>query len=115
MNEGLNKWLEAVSKIANDFADSVDDYRSKLPKETNLEAIKRMSKEEQIEFFADAIYDWAGCPDSYIYDLNRCKSAFILGTMSFEDFEEWNYERCREAAEELVEWLNSEVKKDSGI
>lgn len=110
MNKGLNEWLGAVAKIANDFAESVEECRKNLPKETNLEAICKMSKEEQIEFFADAIYEWSGCPDSYIYDLNRCKSAFILGTMSFDDFKEWDYDRCREVAEDIVEWLNSEVQ-----
>lgn len=72
---------------------------------SNLSRLFIMNREEKINFIADALSAWAGCPDSYIYDLTRVKSAFSYGTMDFEDFHEWDCDRIHEAAEEFVNWL----------
>lgn len=49
----------------------------------------------------DLLADYFGVGDSYNYTLNRTKEAFGTGTMTFDDFEEFN----EEDIEELVEFL----------
>lgn len=75
-----------------------------IPKK-NIDILKNMSKDDAIEFFKDFLCQWASVGDSYIYDLNRVKEAFYIGTMDFEDFVEWDENRVGEVAEEIVDWL----------
>lgn len=110
INKGLNEWMGAVAKIASDFSERMEECRKSLPKSTILEALVGMPKDEQVEAIHSFLCDWACVPDSYVYDLGRVKEAFSVGTMGFEDFTEWDEDRCLEIAEEFVDWLNSEVE-----
>lgn len=40
--------------------------------------------------------------DSYCYNLTRVKEAFEIGTMTFDDFEEFNEDTIRDLAEFLI-------------
>ena len=77
---------------------------------TNFEIFKNKSKEEKKEKLIEYFAKWAGIGDSYIYDLTRVKEAFAVGTMSFEDFEEWNYERVTMLVDEFIKWFESEAE-----
>lgn len=84
--------------------DCLKDLNWGVP-EKNIDILNNMSKDDAIEFFKDFLYQWASVGDSYIYDLNRVKEAFYIGTMDFEDFVEWDEYRVGEVAEEIVDWL----------
>lgn len=43
---------------------------------------------------------------TYLYYLTRVKSAFALGTMTLDDFEEVNYELVEEIFKEIKPYLN---------
>lgn len=43
---------------------------------------------------------------TYLYYLTRVKSAFALGTMILDDFEEVNYELVEEIFKEIKPYLN---------
>ena len=45
--------------------------------------------------------------DTYAYNLTRVKEAFTVGTMTLEDFEEFNEETTRDLAEYLIEKLST--------
>lgn len=44
--------------------------------------------------------------DTYAYHLTRVKEAFAIGTMSLDDFEEFDEDTTRDLAEYLIEKLN---------
>lgn len=48
--------------------------------------------------------------DSYAYNLTRVKEAFHIGTMSFEDFQEFDDETVADIADFLLE--NGVIVKD---
>lgn len=56
--------------------------------------------------------EWAGIGDSYIYDLTRVKTAFGVGTMSLEDFEEWDDDRITQLVDDFLEWLGQPAEED---
>ena len=43
--------------------------------------------------------------DSYTYELNRVKEAFYVGTMTFDDFEEWNEDNVSDLCDYLMKEL----------
>lgn len=43
--------------------------------------------------------------DSYTYELNRVKEAFYVGTMTLDDFEEWNEDNVSELCDYLMKEL----------
>lgn len=45
--------------------------------------------------------------DSYTYELTRVKSAFEIGTMTVDDFEEWNEENISDLAEYILKSCES--------
>lgn len=59
-------------------------------------------REKLIELLAD--FFGIGSPDgSYHYILNRVKSAFGLGTMGLDDFEEYDEDTVAEIVEHLID------------
>ena len=44
--------------------------------------------------------------DTYAYNLTRVKSAFEIGTMTFDDFEEFTEDTTRDLAEYIIKNLN---------
>lgn len=64
-----------------------------------------MSKEKLV----DLLNNWFGMNDvdgTYVYNLTRCKSAFLVGTMTLDDFEEITDENIDELADYILENLN---------
>lgn len=45
--------------------------------------------------------------DTYAYNLTRIKSAFDVGTMTLDDFEEFNEETTRDLAEYIIKCLST--------
>lgn len=43
-----------------------------------------------------------GIGDSYTYELTRVKEAFEIGTMSFDDFREWNVENVSDLCDYII-------------
>ncbi|MED2940675.1 hypothetical protein [Cytobacillus horneckiae] len=59
-----------------------------------------MTKEKLVEILTD--YFGLNNPDgSYTYELTRVKSAFSVGTMSFDDFEEFGEEQIVDLANHI--------------
>ena len=48
--------------------------------------------------------------DSYTYDLTRVKEAFELGTMTLDDFSEWNEENVANMADFIMKKLRKPPK-----
>ena len=78
-------------------------------KPTNADRIRSMSDEGKREALIDYFSQWAGVEDSYIFDLGRVKSAFGCGTMTFEDFTEWDESRIAELVDEFLDYLRQPV------
>lgn len=78
---------------------------------TNIELLHDAGEDEAREMLIDYFSQWAGCGDSYIYDLTRVKEAFAIGTMSFDDFVEWEESRIAELVDELMAWLKEPANK----
>ncbi len=72
---------------------------------TNIDSFLSKTMEEQHKMLFEYFQTWANIGDSYIFDLTRVKSAFELGTMSFDDFVEWDNDRISELVEEFLIWL----------
>lgn len=63
-----------------------------------------LNREQKIELMQNILNEYFNIPnDTYAYNLTRVKDAFNVGTMSLEDFEEFNEETTRDLAEFLVE------------
>ena len=71
----------------------------------NIDKFNQSDIEQKREMLMEYFSKWAEVGDSYIYDLIRVKEAFIIGTMSFDDFVEWDEERIGELVDEFLEWL----------
>lgn len=66
--------------------------------------------EQQIETVAQKLFDYFGFntkDGTYIYCLNRVKSAFHVGTVTIDDFEEINEEFVYELAEFIVDKIRT--------
>lgn len=72
---------------------------------TNIDRILSMSDAEKRQALIDYFCEWAGIGDSFIFDLTRVKEAFAIGTMSFDDFVEWDEERIAMLVDEFLDWL----------
>lgn len=101
-NNLVNGWCEKV--IDSPDPDMQRDCQHFCEK-TNADRIRAMSDEERRKALIDYFSEWAGVGDSYIFDLTRVKEAFALGTMSFDDFREWDEFRIAELVDELIDWL----------
>ena len=73
----------------------------------NIDKLLQADYDKKQQLLTDYFSKWAEIGDSYIYDLNRSKEAFCIGTMSFDDFVKWNEERIKETVCEFLEWLYS--------
>lgn len=64
------------------------------------------------EKIAEAISNHVSLEDTYTYELTRTKSAFEVGTMSLEDFEEWTEENVDDLAKEIVDTLQPQLNEN---
>lgn len=81
-----------------------------------------MSDREKLIEVLSKYFDIA---DPYAYNLTRDKTAFAVGTMSLEDFEEFNEETMADIADHLIanevviqkrgEWILVDKKKGTGV
>ena len=67
------------------------------------------------EKIAEAISNHVSLEDTYTYELKRVKSAFEVGTMSLEDFEEWTDENVEDLAETIVDALQPQLNENQQI
>ena len=67
------------------------------------------------EKIAKAISNHVSLEDTYTYELKRVKSAFEVGTMSLEDFEEWTEENVEDLAETIVDALQPQLNENQQI
>lgn len=67
------------------------------------------------EKIAEAISKHVSIEDTYTYDLKRTKSAFEVGTMSLEDFEEWTDENVEDLAETIVDALQPQLNDNQQV
>lgn len=77
-------------QLAERAANAIDELLSMVP-----------TREKLIEILSQ--YFEIG--DSYTYDLNRVKEAFELGTMTLDDFSEWNEENVANMADFIMKKL----------
>lgn len=64
------------------------------------------------EKIAAAISNHVSLEDTYTYELTRTKSAFEVGTMSLEDFEEWTEENVDDLAKAIVGVLQPQLNEN---
>ncbi|ENZ5663147.1 hypothetical protein ACGWY0_002424 [Enterococcus hirae] len=67
------------------------------------------------EKITEAISTHISLGDTYTYELTRVKTAFEVGTMSLEDFEEWSDENVNNLAESIVNVLQPELNDNQQI
>lgn len=67
------------------------------------------------EKIAKAISNHVSLEDTYTYELKRAKSAFEVGTMSLEDFEEWTEENVDDLAKAIVDVLQPQLNENQQI
>ena len=72
-----------------------------------IDVFNKSDTEQKREMLINYFSNWAEVGDSYIYDLNRVKEAFELGTMSLDDFAEWDKPRVKQLVDEFLEWMFS--------
>ena len=74
-------------------------------RKTNLEKLADADVGRRREMLMGFFSKWAGIGDSYIYDLTRVKEGFAVGTVTLDDFSEWDEERVGQLVDELLEWM----------
>lgn len=94
-----NCWLRNVCLFSNLIASATD------LKKTNLQKLESANLNQKMEMLTNFFAKWAGIGDSYIYDLTRVKESFSVGTVSINDFVEWDEERIGILVADLLEWL----------
>jgi hemerythrin-like domain-containing protein len=67
------------------------------------------------ETIAEAISKHVSLEDTYTYELKRAKSAFEVGTMSLEDFEEWSEENVNDLAKSIVNALQPQLNENQHV
>lgn len=82
--------------------------------QTNVETLVTLEEDKLRETLIEYFCQWASCGDSYIFDLTRVKEAFAIGTMSFDDFVEWDESRVAELVDEFIAWLKEPAQKQKG-
>ena len=61
-----------------------------------------------VDYLQEILNDYFDIPnDTYAYNLTRVKTAFDVGTMSLDDFEEFNEETTRDLAEYIIKCFNT--------
>ena len=61
-----------------------------------------MSKIVFEETLKNILKEYFGIGDSYTYELTRVKEAFAIGTMTFDDFVEWNEDNIEDLAQYII-------------
>jgi len=77
----------------------------------NIERLQRLNPDKQLGFLKEFLDQWAGTDTyegSYIHDLTRTKEGYQYGTISIDDFVEWDAGRIEEVSKEILEWLYTE-------
>jgi hypothetical protein len=69
-------------------------------------ALMRFERDDLVQWLATHL-GYGGNDGSYLYHLTRCKSAFGIGTVTVQDFEEVDYSFVEEIADMLLEKLRS--------
>ena len=104
--------LGLLADISQDTAISVQNLATNGEEmqsgETNWQKLLRMNPEEKRNLLFRYFSQWAGIGDSYIYDLTRVKEVFSIGTVSLDDFVEWDEERIGTLVDEFMQWLAQE-------
>lgn len=67
------------------------------------------------EKIAKAITEHVNLEDTYTYKLTRVKSAFFVGTVDLEDFEEWSETDVAELTEAIVNALQPQLNPNQQI
>lgn len=67
------------------------------------------------EKISEAISTHISLDDTYTYELTRVKTAFEVGTMCLEDFEEWSDENVNNLAESIVDVLQPQLNDNQKI
>lgn len=67
------------------------------------------------EKIAKAITEHINLEDTYTYKLTRVKSAFFVGTLDLEDFEEWSETDVDELTEAIVNALQPQLNENQQI
>lgn len=60
------------------------------------------TNEAELEVIANILRKYFSIGDSYVYNLTRSKEAFTVGTMTLEDFEEFDEDSVEDLAAYLV-------------
>lgn len=71
----------------------------------------------QREAVMQALNKYFSIGDSYTYELTRVKEAFYIGTMTLDDFEEWNEDNISDLCDYLMKEIfgpNCGAKMDRG-
>lgn len=79
---------------------------------TNANRLMSMDDASKRDSLLNFFREWAGIGDSYIYDLTRIKTAFDVGTMSLDDFEEWDDGRITRLVDDFLGWLQQPAEED---
>ena len=61
-----------------------------------------MSKIMLEETLKNILKEYFSTGDSYTYELTRVKKAFAIGTMTFDDFVEWNEDNIEDLAQYII-------------
>ena len=71
--------------------------------------IEELSSDKTSNRFEDMLFgilrNYFAIGDSYTYELTRVKSAFEIGTMSLDDFEEWSDDNVLDLARYIIKNL----------
>ena len=69
---------------------------------------KLADKPIAIDYLQKILNDYFDIPnDTYAYNLTRDKHAFVIGTMGFDDFEEFDEDTTRDLAEYIIKCLDA--------
>ena len=78
-----------LAKVGKKVGDSMDDVRPVVQRDAGKQALNK----------------YFSIGDSYTYELSRVKEAFYVGTMTLDDFEEWNEDNVSDLCDYLMKEL----------
>ena len=68
-----------------------------------------------VDRLADILSHYFMIGDSYTFELTRDKQAFEIGTMTFEDFSEWDEENVGDLAEYIMRKLQEPMEEHDEV
>lgn len=83
--------------------ESVDNYIKSISKPTGVNFFDEKDIFEKLKDILMNYFDINS--DTYAYNLTRDKKAFIVGTMTFDDFEEFS----EETIDDIVEYIKENI------